>query len=100
MPPVGRKPLSELFAKMIEKRAGCEYAEGTITGLTPPLEFAVHLDDGRNVSAILPRSLLRKMGCLFGTLEGWRVSIAFRSHPKLPVILELRRPHDQREHTR
>jgi len=40
----------------VEKRAGHEYADGEIREHLRALEFAVHLDDGRDVAAIIPRS--------------------------------------------
>jgi hypothetical protein len=73
----------------IEKRAGCEYAEGAIKEHRLTGQFVVHLDDGRTVTAIIPRSKLRKLGCLLGSLEGWRVTVVFRAAPKPPAIIDL-----------
>jgi hypothetical protein len=74
----------------IERRAGFEYADGTIREHRLSLEFAVRLDDGRNVAAVLSKSRFRKSGCLMGNLVGWRVTIVFRTAPKPPAILEIR----------
>ena len=68
-----------------------EYAEGVIREHLAGLEFAVHLDDGREVTAVLPKAQLRKNGCLFGNLVGWRVTIEFRVAPKPLTIIELAR---------
>ena len=74
----------------IDKRTGYEYADGTIREHLRALEFVVHLDDGRDVTAGLPKSRLRQIGCLIGSVVGWRATIAFRPAPKVPAILELR----------
>jgi hypothetical protein len=50
--------------------------------------FAVLLDDGRLALAHWPK---RRLGCLFGSLDGRRARISIRSRPNRPgVILELR----------
>jgi hypothetical protein len=74
----------------IERRTGCEYADGAIRVHVRGLEFVVQLDDGREVTAILPKSRIRQIGCLFGDLVGCRAVLVFRAAPLLPAILEIR----------
>lgn len=50
-------------------------------------QLHVRLDDGREVVAVLPKT--RKFGCLFGSLVGWKVRVAFLKPPKAPRIVEL-----------
>jgi hypothetical protein len=85
---------------MVEKKAGYEYAEGTIAEHCRALEFAVRLGDGRDVVAAIPKSRLKKPGCLLGSLVGWRVTVVFRWPPKMPTILEIRHSDNQHEHVR
>jgi hypothetical protein len=42
-------------------------------------QVCVRLQDGREVVVVLPK--LRKYGCLFGTMVGWRARVLFRQPP-------------------
>jgi hypothetical protein len=53
-------------------------------------QVRVRLATGEEILAVLPN--LRKFGCLFGTLVGWKVRVAFRQPPKMPRVIELARP--------
>jgi hypothetical protein len=75
-----------------KRRPDCEYSDGVITALKHGFHFAVMLDDGREVVAVLPRSTLRRFGCLFGTLAGYRLTVVHRSDAKPPLIVDLNRP--------
>jgi hypothetical protein len=45
-------------------------ALGKIVGSVTVLRYSVRLDDGTDVEAILPKSVLRKIGCLCA-VTGW-----------------------------
>lgn len=71
-----------------------DYAQGTITEHRRNLEFAVRLDGGREIVAILPRRRLKRLGCLFGSLAGWKATVALHV-TKQPAIVELKQPEDE-----
>lgn len=50
----------------------------------------VRLANGEEIVAVLPK--LRKFGCLFGTLVGWKVRVVFRQPPKMPRVIDLEGP--------
>jgi hypothetical protein len=53
-------------------------------------QVRVRLANGEEIVAVLPK--LRKFGCLFGPLVGWKVRVAFRQAPKMPRVIDLERP--------
>jgi hypothetical protein len=58
-------------------------APGTIAASVSVLRYSVRLDDGTNIEAILPKSMLRKLGCLFGPLkDGLVVTVSLHEPPK------------------
>jgi hypothetical protein len=66
-------------------------ALGTIVGSVTPLRYSVRLNDGTNVEAILPKSVLRKLGCLFGPLkDGLVVTVSLHDPPKQHRIIDVR----------
>ena len=50
----------------------------------------VSLEDGREISAPIPR--YRKIGCLFGSLVGYDVTVLMKPPPKVPRVVSLSRP--------
>jgi hypothetical protein len=50
----------------------------------------VRLDRGDEINAVIPKT--SKLGCLFGSLVGWKVRVLFRKPPKMARIVELGRP--------
>ena len=78
----------------IHRKPGVEYFDGAITSISRPMHFSVRLDDGRDIVAALPKSTLKRLGCLFGDLIGCRVVVVFADAPKPPRIVDLSIPSD------
>jgi hypothetical protein len=51
----------------------------------------VKLEDGRHVKAVISKSVLRKLGCVFGLLVGWHVRVVLRESPMMAKVVEIRR---------
>jgi len=73
------------------RRPDCEYSDGVIRGIDHGPRFTVELDDGSETIAYIPKSTLRRVGCLIGDLTGWRVTIVHRPSDKPDVIVDIRR---------
>ena len=71
------------------RKPGVEYFDGTITSIARPMHFVVRLDDGRDIVAALPKSTLKRLGCIFGDLTDCRVVVVFADAPKPPRIVDL-----------
>jgi hypothetical protein len=74
------------------RRDGVAYFDGVIVSHAQPMHFDVRLDDGRDIVAVLPKSTIRRLGCLIGSLADWRVVIIFPDSPKPPRIVDMSRP--------
>jgi hypothetical protein len=53
-------------------------------------QLSIRLTTGEEIVAVLPN--LRKFGCSFGSLVGWRVRVQLRPSPKMPRIVDLAKP--------
>jgi translation initiation factor IF-1 len=71
------------------RKPGVNYFDGAITGMVRPMHFAVRLDDGRDIVAALPKSTLKRLGCILGDLTDCRVVVVFADAPKPPRIVDL-----------
>lgn len=60
--------------------------------MTHPFHYKVELTDGTLIQALLPKSKRRLLGCLFGNLSGYLITVALRPSPKLHVIVDLSPP--------
>ncbi|MEM7478352.1 MAG: hypothetical protein AAF483_25500 [Planctomycetota bacterium] len=60
-----------------------DYQDGVIVALAHPQHFNVWLDDGRHIVALLPKSTIRRLGCLLGNLVGWRVVVKISDPPRI-----------------
>lgn len=66
-------------------------ALGKIVGSVTVLHYSVRLDDGANVEAILPKSVLRKIGFLAGPLQdGLIVTVSLHDPPKQHRIIDVK----------
>ena len=75
-----------------KRRNDVDYHDGVIAGLAHPQHFNVRLDDGRDIVALLPKTTMRRLGCLLGPLVGWRVVVTFPDTPKPPRIVDMSMP--------
>ncbi|MEZ6142332.1 MAG: hypothetical protein R3B84_17370 [Zavarzinella sp.] len=65
-------------------------ALGKIVGSVTVLRYSVRPEDGTDVEAILPKSVLRKIGCLFGPLpDGRVVTVSLHEPPKQHRIINV-----------
>ena len=71
------------------RKPDVEYFGGAITSIARPMHFDVRLDDGRDIIAALPKSTLKRLGCVLGDLTGCRVVVVFADAPKPPRIVDL-----------
>ena len=71
------------------RKPDVEYFDGIITSIARPMHFAVRLDDGRDIVAALPKSTLKRLGCILGNLTNSRVVVVFPDAPKPPRIVDL-----------
>jgi hypothetical protein len=63
---------------------------GKIIGSISVMRYTVRLDDGADIEAILPKSALRKVGCLFGPLQnGQVVTVSLRDLPRQNRIVDV-----------
>ena len=67
-------------------------AAGTIVAAGPNLRYAVRLDGGREVDAVLTRAAVRDAGCIAGSLIGWAVRVRPRAPARPYRITRLDRP--------
>jgi hypothetical protein len=76
---------------VVTKAASNDPVSGEIVGHAASFhQVRVRLETGQEVVAALPN--LRKFGCLFGTLVGWKARVRFYEPPKMPRIIDLERP--------
>lgn len=88
MPPVGR-PYRKGLSLAFTRKPDVEYFDGAITSVARPMHFAVRLDDGRDIIAALPKSTLKRLGCILGDLTDCRVVVVLADAPKPPRIVDL-----------
>ena len=72
-----------------KRRTDVDYHYGVISALAHPQHFNVRLDDGRHIVALLPKTTMRRLGCLLGNPVGWRVVVTFPDPPKPPRIVDI-----------
>lgn len=71
--------------------------KGEILGRgSDPRQVRVRMQTGEEILAVLPRiRAMRKFGCLFGTLVGWKACVVIPKPPRMPRVVDLSRPENQ-----
>lgn len=74
-----------------QELASMANAFGRIISSVTALRYSVRLDDGTNVEAILPKSVLRKIGFLPRPLQdGLAVTVSLHEPPKQHRIIDVK----------
>jgi hypothetical protein len=70
-----------------------EIGSGKIVAHDPAnyLRVSVLMEEGHQVTAVIPKSVVRKLGFLAGSLAGWDVQVKFQKSPRLARVVELRK---------
>ena len=72
-----------------KRRDDVDYHDGVITAVAHPQGYNVRLNDGRDIVALLPKTTMRRLGCLPGNPVGWHVVVTFPDPPRPPRIVDI-----------
>ncbi len=70
-----------------------EFLTGEILAHSPNfLHVEVRLANGEEIKAVISKSIVRQLGCIFGNMVGWKVRVVLARPPKMHRIIELQKP--------